>query len=285
MAESRSVTEVAVAVLTDPETGKVLLGSRPEGKPYAGWWELPGGKLEPGESVHEALVRELKEELALTVTDSVPWFVMEKSYPHAYVRLHFRRTASFLGTPVNLENQEFRWVAPEDGDRLDLKLLPMVALVLRRLTLPAVMATATSRAGLTAAADFVRSVPDAAVWVKTQEEAALVRSIGAAPFLWSETVPEGAVASDFEGETTALFGVGLNDAVTAEHANRLCSGGCRGRNAAAPRGRSGRLSALFLSGAVRGGFQKLPLHFFGEGLRIRRTRRTLNAVVSGRPGA
>ena len=171
--------------------------------------------------MHEALVRELKEELALTVTDSVPWFVMEKSYPHAYVRLHFRRTASFLGTPVNLENQEFRWVAPEDGDRLDVKLLPMVALVLRRLTLPAVMATATSRAGLTAAADFVRSVPDAAVWVKTQEEAALVRSIGAAPFLWSETVPEGAVASDFEGETTALFGVGLNDAVTAEHANRL----------------------------------------------------------------
>ena len=191
MTESRSVTEVAVAVLTDPETGKVLLGSRPEGKPYAGWWELPGGKLEPGESVH------------------------------AYVRLHFRRTASFLGTPVNLENQEFRWVAPEDGDRLDLKLLPMVALVLRRLTLPAVMATATSRAGLTAAVDFVRSVPDAAVWVKTKEEAALVRSIGAAPFLWSETVPEGAVASDFEGETTALFGVGLNDAVTAEHANRL----------------------------------------------------------------
>ena len=90
--EPRSVTEVAVAVLTDPETGKVLLGSRPEGKPYAGWWELPGGKLEPGESVHEALVRELKEELALTVTDSVPWFVMEKSYPHAYVRLHFRRS-------------------------------------------------------------------------------------------------------------------------------------------------------------------------------------------------
>ena len=118
MTESRSVTEVAVAVLTDPETGKVLLGSRPEGKPYAGWWELPGGKLEPGESVHEALVRELKEELALTVTDSVPWFVMEKSYPHAYVRLHFRRSASFLGTPVSLENQEFRWVAPEDGDRL-----------------------------------------------------------------------------------------------------------------------------------------------------------------------
>ena len=119
MTESRSVTEVAVAVLTDPETGKVLLGSRPEGKPYAGWWELPGGKLEPGESVHEALVRELKEELALTVTDSVPWFVMEKSYPHAYVRLHFRRSASFLGTPVSLENQEFRWVAPENGVAAD----------------------------------------------------------------------------------------------------------------------------------------------------------------------
>ena len=54
----RPVTEVAVAVVIDPQSGKFLLGSRPEGKPYAGYWEFPGGKLEKGESVHEALVRE-----------------------------------------------------------------------------------------------------------------------------------------------------------------------------------------------------------------------------------
>ena len=110
----RPVTEVAVAVVIDPQSGKFLLGSRPEGKPYAGYWEFPGGKLEKGESVHEALVRELREELDLTITDSVPWFVMEHDYPHAYVRLHFRRSWAFSGTPKALENQTFCWCTAED---------------------------------------------------------------------------------------------------------------------------------------------------------------------------
>ena len=221
MKDGRPVTEVAVAVITDPETGKVLLGSRPEGKPYAGWWELPGGKLEPGEAVHEALVRELKEELALTVTDSVPWFVMEKSYPHAYVRLHFRRSSAFEGVPVSLEKQQFRWVAPETAENLELKLLPMVGLVMKRLTLPAVLASAENPQGFAAAANFVRSVPDAAVWVKTDEEASIVRSFGASVFLWSEPVPEGSAEADFTEETTALFGISLTGGVTVGHANRL----------------------------------------------------------------
>ena len=103
----RPVTEVAVAVVIDPQSGKFLLGSRPEGKPYAGYWEFPGGKLEKGESVHEALVRELREELDLTITDSVPWFVMEHDYPHAYVRLHFRRSwAPSLSKYFLIANQE-----------------------------------------------------------------------------------------------------------------------------------------------------------------------------------
>ena len=124
----RPVTEVAVAVVIDPQSGKFLLGSRPEGKPYAGYWEFPGGKLEKGESVHEALVRELREELDLTITDSVPWFVMEHDYPHAYVRLHFRRSWAFSGTPKALENQTFCWCTAEDtGTLAAMKLLPMDA--------------------------------------------------------------------------------------------------------------------------------------------------------------
>ncbi len=221
MTDRRPVTEVAVGVLTDPETGRVLIGSRPEGKPYSGWWELPGGKLEPGESVHEALVREMKEELNLTVRDSVPWFVMEKSYPHAYVRLHFRRSVAFVGRPESLEEQDFRWVNPAQGDRLEVKLLPMVALVLRRLTLPAVLATGETSAALERAADFVRRTADAAVWVKTREAQAVVENAGAAALFWTGPVIVGAMAADFMTETAALFGVSESPEAVAGHANRL----------------------------------------------------------------
>ncbi len=220
-ADARAVTEVAVGVITDPETGRVLIGSRPEGKPYAGWWELPGGKLEPGESVHEALTRELREELNLTVTDSVPWFVMEKSYPHAYVRLHFRRSDAFTGRPESLEGQEFRWVNPAQGDRLEVKLLPMVALVLKRLTLPAVLAVLETPAGMQKAADFVRRTADAAVWVKTADKKAQVENAGAAAFFWPDPVVFGTKAADFMAETTALFGVSESGAAVGDHANRL----------------------------------------------------------------
>ena len=67
------IVDVAVGVLIR-EDGRVLLSSRPEGKPYAGYWEFPGGKLEAGETVHGALARELREELGLELLDSTPWF-------------------------------------------------------------------------------------------------------------------------------------------------------------------------------------------------------------------
>ena len=68
----RPVTLVACGILMK-EDGGFLMGSRPEGKPYAGYWEFPGGKLEFGESVHQALAREMREELGLMVKDSAPW--------------------------------------------------------------------------------------------------------------------------------------------------------------------------------------------------------------------
>ena len=99
---SDNIVEVAVGVLIR-EDGRMLLSSRPEGKPYAGYWEFPGGKLEKGETVHQALARELNEELGLAVSYSTPWFVKEHRYPHAHVRLHFRRSHDFAGTPVPKE--------------------------------------------------------------------------------------------------------------------------------------------------------------------------------------
>lgn len=136
----RKVTEVACGVLINSKTHQFLLGSRPEGKPCAGFWEFPGGKLEIGESVHDALFRELNEELGIQIGKSYPWFVLEHDYPHAYVRLHFRRCFDWQGEPRSLEHQKFAWfdgVSSLGG----LQLLPMDALVSERIFLPDIVLT------------------------------------------------------------------------------------------------------------------------------------------------
>jgi 8-oxo-dGTP diphosphatase len=89
--------DVAVGVLIDGE-GRFLLTSRPEGKVYAGYWEFPGGKLEPGETVEQALRRELHEELGITIGAGQPWQVELVDYPHARVRLHFCKVFDWRAT-------------------------------------------------------------------------------------------------------------------------------------------------------------------------------------------
>ena len=84
----RAVVDVAVGVLLQAD-GQFLLTSRPEGKVYAGYWEFPGGKLEAGESVEQALRRELQEELGITIGQAQVWKNQMVDYPHALVRLHF----------------------------------------------------------------------------------------------------------------------------------------------------------------------------------------------------
>ncbi len=133
MNDERTLTEVAVGLVFDRD-GRVLLGQRPAGKPYAGWWEFPGGKLEPGESVAEALARELHEELGIEVRSSQPWIVREHSYPHARVRLHFRRVFDWTGEPVAREGQDFGWTRPDAIDREPL--LPATVPILAMLALP-----------------------------------------------------------------------------------------------------------------------------------------------------
>lgn len=105
--QHRPVTEVAVGIILDQE--QFLLARRPDGKPYAGYWEFPGGKLEVGETVHQALARELHEELDIKIHDSEPWGVIEHDYPHAYVRLHLYLVRSWDGVAKGLEGQELSW--------------------------------------------------------------------------------------------------------------------------------------------------------------------------------
>ena len=104
----RAVVDVAVGVLMQAD-GHFLLTSRPEGKVYAGYWEFPGGKLEAGESVEQALRRELQEELGITIGEAQAWKTQMVDYPHALVRLHFCKVWDWQGVLQMREAQSHAW--------------------------------------------------------------------------------------------------------------------------------------------------------------------------------
>ena len=111
MAEiNRPVTVVAAGILLDGEN-RYLLGQRPEGKPYAGYWEVPGGKVEKGETIFQALQRELQEELGIDIQSSEELTVLEHDYPHAYVRLYVSIIRDWTGKPCLLYTSP----SPRDG--------------------------------------------------------------------------------------------------------------------------------------------------------------------------
>ena len=141
---SDGIVRVAAAVILRPD-GQVLLAQRPPGKAYAGYWEFPGGKLEPGETPRHALDRELSEELGLGVRRAAPWLVQRYRYPHAHVELHFFRVFAWDGAPVGHDGQAFAWQRPGKFDVAPL--LPANTSVLRALMLPAVY-------GITMASDL-----------------------------------------------------------------------------------------------------------------------------------
>ena len=135
---------VAAAVLLRPD-GSVLLAQRPAGKAYAGYWEFPGGKFEPGETPRAALVRELREELGIEVRHAAPWFLQEFTYPHAHVELHFQRVFAWDGELIGHDGQAFEWQTP--GRYTVAPLLPANTRILSALELPPVY-------GITCASDL-----------------------------------------------------------------------------------------------------------------------------------
>ena len=137
-----TIVEVAAAVMLRAAGCEFLLAQRPQGKVYAGYWEFPGGKVEPGETVRTALIRELHEELGITVTACAPWLTRVFTYPHATVRLHFWRVTAWdgeIGITAPLEHSAVDWqkcgktagVAP---------ILPANDPILKALELPTTMA-------------------------------------------------------------------------------------------------------------------------------------------------
>ncbi len=111
-ADADAIVDVAVAVL-ERRDGSVLLARRPRDKVYAGFWEFPGGKVEPGESVRGALQREIREELSVEVSAASPWITRVFSYPHATVRLHFFRIRAWTGALRALEHEGLAWQPPQ----------------------------------------------------------------------------------------------------------------------------------------------------------------------------
>ena len=127
------MVEVVAAVIERPD-GSFLLGQRPAGKVYAGWWEFPGGKVHEGETLQTALARELHEELGIDVARAYPWITRVHVYEHATVMLHFFRVVEWSGEPRGREGQGLLW------QRLDAPIaepmLPANGPVLASLALP-----------------------------------------------------------------------------------------------------------------------------------------------------
>ena len=114
MAEtSKPIVLVAAVVLLDPD-GRILIAQRPEGKSMAGLWEFPGGKVEPGETPEEALVRELQEELGVTPrpTSLTPLSFASHSYDYFHLLMPLYRCRRWDGPAVARENQVLKWVYP-----------------------------------------------------------------------------------------------------------------------------------------------------------------------------
>jgi len=122
--------------------GEFLLAQRPQGKPYSGYWEFPGGKIEATEDPRAALVRELREELGIEVRETTPWITRVYVYTHATVRLHFFRVTAWDGEPQPLEDQAIAW--QRVGHPHVSPMLPANAPVLAALALPPVMVVSSA---------------------------------------------------------------------------------------------------------------------------------------------
>ena len=100
---------VAVGVIFN-EQNQVLIAKRKAGAHLAGYWEFPGGKVEKGETVTQALSRELNEELGIIINDPQPFTVIHHTYPEREVILDVWQVKEFTGTPEGKEGQPIQWV-------------------------------------------------------------------------------------------------------------------------------------------------------------------------------
>lgn len=104
--------DVAVAVIE--RQGLYLITQRMPQDSFGGSWEFPGGKANPGEGMEECLIREIREELGLSIAVNVKLAEVEHHYPHRSIRLHCYRCRILEGEPQTIECAAWRWVVPEE---------------------------------------------------------------------------------------------------------------------------------------------------------------------------
>lgn len=108
------IPHIQVAAALIWEDGKLLLAQRLPGSHLGGFWEFPGGKQEPGESLPQCLEREVEEELGLKIRAVEPLLTVEHAYESKHVSLHVFRCVTVSGKPRAIEVQEIRWVEPAE---------------------------------------------------------------------------------------------------------------------------------------------------------------------------
>ena len=106
--------EVVAALIRREES--FMICRRPEGKARAGLWEFVGGKVEEGESLEQALIRECREEIGVTVTVGEPYMTVTYDYPDISVRLTLFNAEIAEGEPVPMEHNAIAWITPSEVD-------------------------------------------------------------------------------------------------------------------------------------------------------------------------
>jgi 8-oxo-dGTP diphosphatase len=131
-----SIHVVAGAIVND--AGWVLIAQRPPGKHMAGGWEFPGGKLLPGEAPLAGLLRELKEELNIEVTNAEPVATCVHDYPDRRVLLDLWLVSEYRGAPEPMDAQALKWVAAAELDNANLLPAdkPLIIALRRKLGVP-----------------------------------------------------------------------------------------------------------------------------------------------------
>lgn len=155
----RPVVDVAVGVLRAPD-GRVLLAERKPGKDAAGFWELPGGQIDPGESPAQAAARELLEEVDVRAEELRPWRVYEHDFPAKRVRLHWFHVPKWSGQPKGKEGQRVAWVDPANPTVGPL--LPSNEFAFTTLALPELVANARVKHAPGAAEELLAKIPSLA---------------------------------------------------------------------------------------------------------------------------